>query len=181
MKNFKTLIIIALLLICFISSGQEEQIQIARVDSIAKNDESIFTKAEGLKTGDIITLKKTPQGYYNYVIMDQERTETLKRGTKLLGFVSDGLSVVGVNTGSIDALEAGRKLGNAAHMAEYGLKANEFFKRKQESREVVIDSLYHENLYGLDEIVADFRIKRKAYKVYLKSALVTDEIEVKKD
>lgn len=181
MKKIKTLTIIALLLISSSSFAQEIQTQTTETDSIVQIDETIFSKAESLKKGDVIILQKTPHGFYNYVIMDEERTNSLKRGTKLMRLASEGLTVVGLNAGSLSTLETARKVGNATYMAEYGLKVNDFINKKQETREVVIDSLYNENLYGLDEIVADFRIKRKAYKVYLKMALTTNEIKTQEN
>lgn len=181
MKKFKTLIIVALLIISSTSFAQEEQTRMTETDEIIQIDETIFSQAESLKVGDVIILQKTPHGFYSYVIMDEERTNSLKRGTKLMRLASEGLTVAGLNTGSLSTLETARKVGNATYMAEYGLKVNDFINKKQETREVVIDSLYNENLYGLDEIVANFKIKRKAYKVYLKMALTTNEIKTKEN
>lgn len=180
MKNLKKSIIICIGLTLNIGLAQnQENENIKDLSNDIINNETLNTQVSKLKKGDVIIINKTPEGYYSYIIEDEARTEQLKKGSKILGFVSDGLNVVGVNTGSVETLEAGRKLGNAVYMAEYGLRVNDFIKRKQTSREVEIDSLYQTNLYGINEVVADFKIKRRAYKVYLKSGLVSKEISLK--
>jgi hypothetical protein len=179
MKNLEKTLIICIGLTLNIGFAQDQgNGKTKNLNNNIISNEKLNADVSNLKKDDVIIINKTPEGYYTYIIADEARTEQLKKGSKILGFVSDGLNAVGVNTGSVETLEAGRKLGNAVYMAEYGLRVNDFIKRRQANKKVVIDSIYQTNLYGHNEIIADFRIKRRAYKVYLKSALVSKEISL---
>ena len=182
MKQLKILMIITCLLFIYDSNAQEtiEQKDLDEINNQAEINDELNKVIENIKVGDTLILKKTEYGYYNFVIPDQERTKTLKKGAKLLGLASDGLSLFGISAGNFKALQAGIKLGNASTMAEYGLRIDEFFRKSQMKKEVIIDNITTEEVYyGFEEVIADFKIKRKAYKVHLKRGLLLKEVELK--